>query len=149
MNREYTAKLVRAWQEDGYRVALASGAFDLFHAGHLDFLAQLSGKVARLVVAITADATLKAKGENRPIIPEVQRAAIVEALRCVDGVFIFSEYGDNENLEIIKPDVFGRGDGHALDTMYERETIERLGIELVLIHSPRLTSTTEIISRIK
>lgn len=146
--REQVALNVYAWQAQGLRVGMASGAFDLLHAGHLSFLTGLRGRVDRLVVAVTCDESCWRKADDRPVIPDWQRAAMVSALSCVDDAFVFTEYGDNENLEIIRPNVFGRGDGYT-GKIFEAETVNRLGIELVLIDTPRVTSTTEIINRIR
>ncbi len=147
-NRDMVALNVFAWKGQGLRVGMTSGAFDLLHAGHLSFLTTLRGKVDRLVVAVMDDEACRRKGENRPIIPDWQRVALVSALSCVDDAFLFSEYGDAWNLDKIRPDVFGRGDGHT-EIMHEGETIARLGIQIELIHTPRITSTTEIINRIR
>ena len=146
--RGEVAHLVKLWHNDGQSVALASGAFDLLHAGHISFLEGLWHFTDRLVVAVTADSVVARKGVGRPIIPEAQRLAVVSALRCTDAAFLFSEIGDDTNLEIIKPDLFGRGEGYTLD-MTEAATIARLGIKVELIHTPRITSTTEIIDRIR
>lgn len=145
--RDQAAINCYAWKAQGLRVGMASGAFDLFHAGHLSFLNGLRGHVDKLIVAVMDDANCRRKGEGRPIIPDWQRVAIVSALSCVDDAFMFSEYGDAWNLEKVRPDVFGRGDGHTTE-IHERDTIEKLGIELVLVHTPRIISTTDIISRI-
>ena len=146
--RQMVALNVFAWKAQGLKVGMTSGAFDLLHAGHLSFLNGLRREVDRLVVAVMDDSGCARKGEGRPIIPEEQRVALVSALSCVDDAFLFSEYGDETNLRLIRPDVFGRGDGHT-ENMYEREMIDSLGIKIALIHTQRITSTTEIIERIQ
>ncbi len=148
MNRDTIAFKVRMWQQNGHSVGLASGGFDLLHAGHISFLTGFKQWVDKLVVGVMADSTMKMKGHGRPIIPDCQRMTIVSSLACVDGAFIFEEVGDEDNLEIIRPNVFGRGDGHT-ENMYELATIDGLGIKIALIHTPRITSTTEIINRIR
>lgn len=148
MTREAVAGKVWLWKQQGICVGMASGAFDMLHAGHLDFLTKLKEHCGKLVVAITSDAICREKGAGRPVIPAEQRLAMVEALKVVDAAFPFTEYGDDLNLEIVRPDIFGRGDGHTED-MYERKTLDRFGIKIVLIHTPRITSTTEIINRIR
>lgn len=145
--RDQSALNCYAWKAQGLRVGLASGAFDLFHAGHLSFLSGLRGQVDRLIVAVMDDLGCARKGWGRPIIPAVQRVAIVSALACVDDAFVFSEYGDGSNLEAVRPNVFGRGDGHTME-IFERATLDACCIELALIHTPRITSTTDIINRI-
>lgn len=145
--REQVALNVYAWKKQGLRVGMASGAFDLFHAGHLSFLTGLRGHVDRLVVAVMSDEACNEKKYGRPIIPAVQRVAIVSALQCVDDAFVFPENGDERNIELVLPNVFSRGDGHG-PVLKVSGTLARLGIETILIHTPRITSTSEIIARI-
>lgn len=146
--REQAARHSLEWRWSGLRVGMASGAFDLFHAGHLSFLTGIRGHCDRLIVAVMDDDGCRRKGAGRPIIPQAERVAIVSALQCVDDAFIFTEYGDDANLLSIRPHVFGRGDGHGR-IMHEGESIVELGTDVILIHTPRITSTTEIIHRIK
>lgn len=148
MSREIVASMARRWKANGESIALASGAFDLLHVGHLAYLEALRFRSEKLIVAVMSDRTVALKAPGRPIIPEMQRLELVDVLRCVDAAFIFDEIGDDKNLEIIRPDIFGRGDGHD-ENMAEKATLDRLGIKVVLIHTPRITSTTEIIQRIR
>ena len=68
------------------------------------------GEAARLadvlVVAINDDAAVRRlKGENRPIIGERDRAALVAALGCVGHVLIFHGDTPHEVLRRLRPDV--------------------------------------------
>lgn len=91
----------------GYsRIVLANGCFDVFHIGHLLYLQEAATLGDRLVVAVTRDAFVN-KGPNRPMFDEVQRAAIIRALRCVDEVILSDDSLDA--LEAIKPAIFVKG----------------------------------------
>jgi D-glycero-beta-D-manno-heptose 1-phosphate adenylyltransferase len=72
---------------DGQRhgdVVMVTGAFDLIHIGHLRFL-------EALVVGVESDERVRRwKGPNRPIQSAEDRAALLAALRVVDGVFIIT-----------------------------------------------------------
>jgi cytidyltransferase-like protein len=70
------------------RVGFLAGVFDLFHVGHLDVLGQARQACDRLVVGVlTDDWAIDAWGA-RPFVPLVERAQILEHLRCVDEVVV-------------------------------------------------------------
>jgi cytidyltransferase-like protein len=70
------------------RIGYLTGVFDLFHVGHLDVLEQARQQCDRLVVGVlTDDWALDAWGA-RPFVPVVERAQILEHLRCVDEVVV-------------------------------------------------------------
>src|SRR5688572_19954320 len=76
----------------GRRIVLANGCFDLFHVGHVRYLAGAKTMGDLLIVAVNSDRqTRLLKGEGRPYVPENERAEILSALRCVDLVTIFDE----------------------------------------------------------
>lgn len=149
MNTRETASLSAArWRAHGEIVGLCSGAFDLFHPGHLRFIQAAEGRVNRLVVAITSDATVRrAKGAGRPLIPAAERLAMICALRHVSAAFIFHEHGDDDNLAAIRPDLFFRGRDHHVETMFEKLTLERLGIPVEILATPRW-GTTELLEKL-
>ena len=67
-----------------------NGCFDLLHAGHVMFL-ERAAKLGTLTVFMNSDASVRAlKGNHRPIVPEAYRRRVLEALRCVANVHIFS-----------------------------------------------------------
>lgn len=94
----------------GARVALANGAFDLLHAGHVRYLrgAREHGDV--LVVAVNSDMSVRgAKGPNRPVVPQDERAEIVSAIEGVDWVVVFDEPTVAHIIEALRPDVQVKG----------------------------------------
>ncbi|MUL43100.1 adenylyltransferase/cytidyltransferase family protein [Streptomonospora sp. PA3] len=76
---------------------VVTGAFDVLHVGHVRFLAEVQRRRPELplVVGVEDDARVRGwKGPDRPVNPEEERAEVLAALRCVDGVFIISGPGD-------------------------------------------------------
>jgi len=72
----------------GSRAGFLAGVFDLFHVGHLDVLGRARQGCDRLVVGVlTDDWAIDAWGA-RPFVPLVERAQILEHLRCVDEVVV-------------------------------------------------------------
>ncbi|HVX24514.1 MAG TPA: adenylyltransferase/cytidyltransferase family protein, partial [Candidatus Saccharimonadales bacterium] len=77
------AKIREQYQDQ--KLILSSGTFDLLHVGHLHYLqaAKTYGDV--LIVLLSGDQRIKArKGDDRPIIPEVDRTEMLDALKIVD-----------------------------------------------------------------
>lgn len=95
------------------RIVLASGVFDLLHLGHVKFLEEakkVGGKDAELIVIIARDSTVEKNKGRKPIMPENQRRALVEALKVVDkAVLGFEEFDIGDVIKRIKPDVIALG----------------------------------------
>jgi cytidyltransferase-like protein len=79
----------------GRRVVLGVGAFDLYHAGHqqyLDWAEDVAGEGGIVVVMLRTDERVSAaKGKDRPIIEEEERQYIVDRTRPVDFTFLGTE----------------------------------------------------------
>ena len=83
--------LRQEWSKAGHKVVFTNGVFDLLHKGHVTYLAAAARLGDVLVVGINDDASVRrlGKGEDRPIVPEADRAAVVAALRSVAAVVLF------------------------------------------------------------
>lgn len=76
-------------------IGLTSGCFDLFHSLHLAYLQKCRRMCDILIVGVDGDdAVRKVKGPGRPIVPEHQRAMLVNALECVDITFVMGSLDD-------------------------------------------------------
>ena len=76
-------------QHKDKKIVLTSGTFDLLHVGHLRYLNAIKALGDVAVVMLSGDDRIKArKGPQRPIIPEGDRAQMLDALKVVDYVFI-------------------------------------------------------------
>jgi rfaE bifunctional protein nucleotidyltransferase chain/domain len=92
------------------KVAMAVGVFDLLPRGHLELLQFASRRAARVVVAINSDASAhRLKEAGRPVIPAVQRAALLAAVRVVAMVLVFDEDPPERACELVRPDVLVKG----------------------------------------
>jgi rfaE bifunctional protein nucleotidyltransferase chain/domain len=77
---------------DKQLLVFTNGVFDLLHVGHLDYLEKARQLGDALIVAINDDAsTHQYKGEGRPLVPAVERARLLSALKPVMGVLTFSD----------------------------------------------------------
>jgi len=95
------------------KIVLATGAFDLLHYGHLNFLEEAKragGRNAKLIVIVARDKTVEARKGKRPVVPEDQRRALIEALKPVDDVILgFEDMNYEAVIEKLKPDVIAVG----------------------------------------
>ena len=69
---------------------VATGGFDPIHTGHTNYLEDAATAGARLVVGVNSDAWLIRK-KDRAFMPFEERAAIVQAMGCVDEVIAFDD----------------------------------------------------------
>ena len=84
---EAAARWADAQRQQGRRIVLANGVFDLLHVGHVRYLGAARALGDALVVAVNSDASVRRlKGQGRPIMSAAERAELVGALRPVDAV---------------------------------------------------------------
>ena len=72
------------------KVVLVTGGFDPLHSGHIAYFKTAKELGDHLVVGLNSDAWLTRK-KGRPFMPIQERAAIIEALECVDEVIAFDD----------------------------------------------------------
>jgi rfaE bifunctional protein nucleotidyltransferase chain/domain len=149
------AEAVRAREAaraQGRKVAVANGAFDLLHVGHVRYLEAAKDLTSGglLVVGVNTDRSVRAsKGEGRPVFPERERAEIVAALRCVDLVVLFDETDAAVLLSALRPDLHVKGTDYTEGSVPERDVVAGLGGRTVIAGDPKDHSTTDVLSRIR
>jgi rfaE bifunctional protein nucleotidyltransferase chain/domain len=133
---------------EGRRVVLASGCFDLLHAGHVQLLQQARRLGDHLVVAINSDASVRRlKGAHRPIVPQHDRMETLRALECVDAVMVFEEDTPAATIDRLRPHVYVKGDDYAGRPLPEQAVLSRHGVQLVLIPLKHGRSTSSLVER--
>ena len=136
-------------RKDGATIALANGAFDLLHVGHVRYLQGAAGLADRLVVAVNADPSVRrSKGAGRPIVPEAERAELVAALACVDYVVLFEQDDVCEIIRALRPDVHVKGTDYTPETIPERDEVLAYGGRLAVAGDPKDHSTSELVTRL-
>jgi rfaE bifunctional protein nucleotidyltransferase chain/domain len=71
------------------KIVLTSGTFDLLHVGHINYIENVKKHGDILVVLLSGDKRVQGrKGLSRPIIPENERAKMLDSLKIVDYVLI-------------------------------------------------------------
>jgi len=141
---------VKWWQLQGKRIVFTNGCFDLLHVGHLHILQQAAELGDILVVGLNTDASIRRlKGEERPLIPEQERAGLLAALECVDAVILFSEDTPHNLIRQIKPDFLVKGSDYSMDQVVGRKDVEAFGGKVVLVDLLPDKSSSLLINRIR
>ena len=71
-----------------FSLGYTQGTFDMFHIGHLNLLRQAKQLCDTLIVGVNSDQLVNDYKHKVPVVNELNRAAIVSELRCVDRVVI-------------------------------------------------------------
>jgi D-beta-D-heptose 7-phosphate kinase/D-beta-D-heptose 1-phosphate adenosyltransferase len=149
VTREQARRLVDELRASGRTIVFTNGVFDLLHVGHLRYLQQARGLGDALLIGLNSDRSVRLiKGPSRPITPENERAEILEALACVDGVVIFDEETPRDLIQAIQPDVLVKGADWAEDAIVGRDIVEARGGRVVRVAIEPGHSTTKIVDRI-
>ncbi len=135
-------------RQEGRRLVMTNGCFDLMHAGHASYLEFARSQGDALLVALNTDASIKRlKGEKRPIVEAIHRGRMMAALECVDYVTFFDEDEPKALVGEVLPDVLVKAEDWA-HYVSGREEVEAAGGKVVLAPMVEGLSTTAIIGRI-
>lgn len=149
LSRDNLSTNLKKLQEAGKIVGFTSGIFDIVHSGHLSYLEAAKAQCDVLVVGVNSDASTRAlKGEARPILSAQERAMLIAGLTCVDEAFIFEELNNNENIKVLKPDIYFKAGDYTKDKMSSAKIIEAQGGRVVLLPFVEGRSTSSIIESI-
>lgn len=134
---------------DGKSVIMLAGTFDLVHVGHIRHMMYAKEKAELMVVNVTCDAHIR-KGNTRPYVPEDLRALNLAALEMVDYVVIDTNPTPIQNISILQPKYFAKGQEYGVltpKTQEEKQTVERYGGEMLFTPGDIVYSSTEILKQ--
>ena len=141
--------LVGAVRAMGGTVVATGGCFDLLHAGHVATLRAARALGDCLVVCLNSDDSVRQlKGPERPLVPEADRIAVLEALGCVDVVVPFDEWTPEGVLRRLRPDVFAKGGDYALRDLPEAALLGTWGGQAVVLPYLEGRSTTRLMKEV-
>lgn len=145
MRKKFNKKILDAYEmalacerlhAQGSLIVHCHGVFDIFHIGHKRHLDVAKNQADILIVSLTSDRYVN-KGPNRPIFNQLLRAEMLAALDIVDLVMINDDQSAIPAIEIIKPDIYFKGDEYQAEDKditgkisREREAVEKYGGEL-------------------
>jgi len=134
---------------EGKKVVFTNGCFDILHLGHIRYLSEAKKCGDYLIVGVNSDRSAKTiKGEDRPVIPERERAELLAALCFVDGVVIFDEEDPLALIECLRPEVLVKGEDWEENEIVGADLVKKGGGEVKRITLVPHTSTSGIVQRI-
>ena len=137
---------------------LTIGTFDLPHPGHVKFLERCKKLGDELVVGVNQDEFVERYKGARPILNILERLAMVESYRVVDGVAMNPQnwIGDSvkELLLMAKPEILAIGSDWASKDYYSQigvsqHDLDKMGIQLVYLPYTKGLSSSDIKKRLK
>jgi len=132
-------------------VVFTNGVFDLLHVGHVSLLEAARTQGAALVVGVNSDASVRRLGKeaDRPLVPEAERARLLAALACVDGVVLFDEDTPLALIQALRPDVLVKGADYEPSQIVGAAEVEGWGGRVVRIPLVPHRSTTDLVRRVR
>ncbi len=146
---EAVAAHLQRCRAQGGRVVLCNGAFDLLHVGHVRYLQAARAHGDVLVVAVNSDASVRqAKGEDRPIVPQEERAELVAALAGVDWVVLFDEPTVARVIDKLRPEIHAKGTDYTAASVPEARQVLAYGGHVVIVGDAKEHSTTAMLQQL-
>jgi rfaE bifunctional protein kinase chain/domain/rfaE bifunctional protein nucleotidyltransferase chain/domain len=128
--------VVANFKEQGRKVVMCHGVFDLLHVGHIRHFEEARSLGDVLIVTITPDEYVN-KGPGRPAFTGSLRLETLASLDVIDGVAINKWATAEKTLEMLNPDIYCKGGEYKTDQVDaetnmqpEIEKARDLGIEV-------------------
>jgi cytidyltransferase-like protein len=126
------------------RVTMVDGGFDPIHAGHIAYFRAAAELGDPVLCNISSDEWVGRK--HRPLLPQPERAQVVDAIRHIDYVHL-SSMPTVAVLDLLRPIRYAKGvDWRDRLPKEEVELCERLGVVVVFLDTV-FNSSTDIIRR--
>jgi len=132
-------------------IGYTTGAFDLFHIGHLNLLRKCKLNCDYLIVGVSTDELIESYKNNKPSITLNDRVEILKSIRYVDKVVVQYDRDKLEAAKKIKCDVMFVGSdwkGSEIFTKLEVE-LKKIKVDLKFFEYTKRISTTQIKKDIK
>lgn len=127
------------------RVVMVDGGFDPLHAGHIAYFREAASLGLPVLCNVRSDAYMPSAKSRPNLLPEGQRAQLLDALEMIDYVHLC----DTSTLEVLRrlaPAVYVKGaDWRGRLPAEELDTCVELGIDLRFAEFTVETSSTELV----
>ncbi len=150
-----TLEQAKAWREllrqEGRRLVVTNGCFDILHRGHAEYLYESRQLGDAMLILVNSDASVRAlKGDTRPIVDEYNRCYMLCSLACVDATVVFDGQRCDRELRELAADLYVKGGDYTLDKLdaSERAALEGAGTEICFKPFIPGFSTSTIVERI-
>ncbi len=132
------------------KIVFTNGCFDILHSGHIAYLNDAKALGDLLFIGLNSDSSVKRlKGEERPINDEQERKFILENLKAVDFVELFTDETPIELIKKVDPSYLVKGGDWAVEQIIGHEFVQKNGGIVKSLPFKDGFSTTNIIEKIK
>jgi rfaE bifunctional protein nucleotidyltransferase chain/domain len=102
-----------------------------------------------LIVGVNGDdAVRRLKGPGRPLMPAVERAEMLAALRAVDHVVVFEDDTADRLVALLRPAVHAKGTDYTAESVPERASVLAAGGRVAIAGDAKQHSTRDVIAEI-
>lgn len=126
-------------------IGYASGAFDIFHVGHLNLLRRSRLLCDCLIAGVASDAAMISWRGRAPVRSETERMSVIESVRYVDGVYLDGSVANKrEAWNDLRFDILFKGDdwrGVAKGNRLEKD-MAAVGVRVVYLPYTAATSSS-------
>ena len=146
LDLENLASTCEILRQEGKKIALCHGCFDLMHPGHIKYFQASKQMGDVLVVTVTPDRFVD-KGPGRPAFNETLRSESIAALECVDYVAINKFPTAEETLRMLRPHFYVKGqefeklEDKTGKIQKEVDVVKEIGAEMRFTHEIVFSST--------
>lgn len=137
--------------KEHYKIGYTTGVFDLFHIGHLNILRRAKEQCDYLIVGVSTDMLVEQYKHKKPVVPQDERFAIVQAIRYVDQVVWQETMDKKEAWKRLGFDVLFHGDDWKNSAMYNQyeEMFRDSPVSVVYLPHTKDVSSTFRCSQLK
>lgn len=147
--REELTRLIKKLKQEGKTIGVTNGAFDILHAGHVQYLEDAKKQCDILVVSVNTDESVRLyKDPNRPINSQEDRAKTVAALESVDYVTFHNERRMRDTLLAFEPNFYMKGGDYNPESLTSKDVLEKWGGEVLFVPLLEGRSTSNTIDTI-
>lgn len=132
------------------KIVFTNGCFDILHRGHVAYMNEAKSCGDLLLLGLNSDESVKRlKGPSRPVNSEEDRKFVLENLKAVDFVEIFSEDTPLNLIKKVMPTVLVKGGDWSVDQIVGSKEVIASGGEVYSLNFVDGFSTTGIIEKIQ
>ena len=131
------------------KIVFTNGCFDILHRGHVAYLNEARALGDVLVLGLNSDASVKRlKGESRPINSELDRKFVMENLKAIDFVEIFTEDTPYNLIKEVEPSILVKGGDWKPEQIVGSDIVLKSGGEVKSLQFINGFSTTNTIKQV-
>jgi rfaE bifunctional protein nucleotidyltransferase chain/domain len=132
------------------KIVFTNGCFDILHRGHVAYLNEAKALGDVLVVGLNSDSSVKRlKGSERPVNSEQDRKFVLENLKSVDFVEVFSEDTPLNLIKKVMPNILVKGGDWKIEQIVGSKEVLANGGQVLSLNFIDGFSTTSTINKIQ